>query len=89
MATTNYRKEAMNDRYTLEQIQGMPTIHQGQYANLKVETGKERGHHLDGDEKVWLSRFTVEDGAPYDNQVTVERLVNGCWVTVDEYEAAR
>lgn len=80
MATTTHRKGTMQTvgpRYTLEQIEEMPTIHQGQYANLKIDTSTER---------VWLSRLTVEDGQPYNNQVTVEHLADGSWVTVAEYE---
>ena len=66
------------DRYSLGEIQRIPTSHQGQYDDLKVDTGKVR---------VWLSRLRIEDGMPYNNQVTVERLQDGCWVTVEEYEA--
>ena len=65
-------------RYSLEQIQSMPTIHQGHYDNLKAETFNSR---------LWLSRMTVKDGMPYDNQVTEEALVGGKWITVEEYEA--
>ena len=63
-------------RYTKEELKAMPTIHSGQYDNLKIETPTKR---------VWLSRMTVADGMPYNNQVTVEKLINGCWVTVEEY----
>jgi len=42
-------------RYSLEQIQSMPTIHQGHYDNLKAETTTTR---------LWLSRLTVADGMP-------------------------
>lgn len=64
--------------YSLSEIEAMETIHQGQYDDLKIDTGTER---------VWLSRLTVEDGMPYNNQVTVERLVDGRWETAEEYEA--
>jgi len=63
-------------RYTKEELKAMPTIHSGQYDNLKIDTGTTR---------VWLSRMTIADGMSYNNQVTVEKLVNGCWVTVEEY----
>lgn len=63
-------------RYTKEELKAMPTIHSGQYDNLKIETPTMR---------VWLSRMTVADGMPYNNQVTVEKLIDGCWVTVEEY----
>lgn len=65
-------------RYTLEEIEAMPTIRQSQTDDLKVETFNTR---------TWVSRLTVEDGFPYDNQVTEEALVGGNWITVDEYEA--
>lgn len=63
--------------YTLEELEEMPTISQGQFDNLKYDDGKVR---------VWLSRMTRADGANYDKQVTVEHLQNGCWVTVESYE---
>jgi hypothetical protein len=66
-------------RYTLAEIEAMPTLHQGQYDDLKQE--------VPGKLKIWLSRCGVEDGMPYDNQVTVERLIDGVWTTVEEYEA--
>lgn len=70
-------------RYTLAQLQRTPTIRQGQTDDLKVEAGALR---------VWLSRMRVEDGAPYNNEVTVERLradarTGWCWETVEQYEA--
>lgn len=65
-------------RYTLDEIEDMPTIHQGQFDNLKYQ---------DANTKIWLSRLTVEDGQPYNNQVTIERLQNGCWVEAESYEA--
>jgi hypothetical protein len=66
-----------NNRYTAEQLEDMPTIHSGHYDNLKIETENTR---------VWLSRMTVADGMPYDNQITVEMLINGKWTTMEEYE---
>lgn len=57
--------------YTLAELQAMPTIAVGQNADLKLETPTRR---------VWLSRMTVADGAPYPNQVTEEyRDPNGQW----------
>lgn len=67
----------MSQRYTASELDDMETIHSGQYDNLKIDTGAKR---------VWLSRLTVADGQPYDNQITVERLVDGRWVTAEEYE---
>ncbi len=64
--------------YTLEELKAMNTLSQGHTDDLKLE---------DGSVRVWLSRMRVEDGMPYNNQVTVERLINGVWQTVREYEA--
>jgi len=63
--------------YTAEELKKMPTLHSGHFDNLKIDTGTVR---------VWLSRMTVADGAPYNNQVTVERLLAGKWTEVDKYE---
>lgn len=49
---------------TLKELEAMPTLSVGQADDLKIETA---------DTRVWLSRMTVEDGQPYDNQVTVEK----------------
>ena len=65
--------------YTLKELEGLKTIMQGQADDLKIE---------DGNIRVWLSRMTIEDGMPYNNQVTVEKLdENGSWNTIEEYEA--
>lgn len=65
-------------KYTLRELQAMETIEQGHTDNLKIKTE---------DTKVWLSRMTVEDGMPYNNMVTVEKLINGKWETIEEYQA--
>lgn len=65
-------------RYTLKELQALKTVFQGHFDDTKIDTGTER---------VLLSRMTVADGMPYDNQVTVERLVNGNWKTMDQYKA--
>lgn len=65
--------------YTLKELEGLKTMMQGQADDLKIE---------DGNTRVWLSRMTIEDGMPYNNQVTVEELnKNGSWNTIEEYEA--
>ena len=65
--------------YTLKELEGLKTIMQGQADDLKIE---------DGNIRVWLSRMTIGDGMPYNNQVTVEKLdKNGSWNTIEEYEA--
>jgi len=38
-------------------------------------------------EDVWLERVGIAEGADYDNQVIVEYLVNGRWITFSQYEA--
>lgn len=65
--------------YTLAELQAMPTIRVGHTDDLKVE-GLVR--------RVWLSRLTVADGAPYDNEVAVEHWnPRGFWFTAQVYEA--
>ena len=63
--------------YTARELERKRTLSTGQCSDLKIDTGKER---------VWLSRCSVEDGEPYNNKVSVEKLRNGRWVTVEEYE---
>ena len=65
---------------TLDYLEDLPTINDGQFDDLKIE---------EPDVRVWLSRMTVADGAPYDNQVTVEKLVNGAWTVFDQYPAVQ
>lgn len=65
-------------KYTLTELKAVPTLSQGHFDNLKIDTGTER---------IWLSRMTIEDGMPYNNQVTEEHLINGKWETVKEYQA--
>ena len=65
-------------RYSLDYLESLPTLNQGHTCDLKLDNGKRR---------VWLSRCGVDDGLPYDNMVTVEKLQDGRWVTVSTYEA--
>ena len=65
-------------KYTLKQLEELKTISQGQADDLKIE---------DGNTRVWLSRMTIEDGMPYNNMISIEKLQNGCWSTIEEYEA--
>jgi hypothetical protein len=74
--TASKKVAAEEKRYSTEELEDMPTISQGQFDNLKVQTD---------DTRVWVSRMTVEDGMPYNNQVTVEKLEEGNWVVGDEY----
>ena len=65
-------------KLALEYLQNLPTIESGQYDNLKIQ------HE---DVKVSLSRMTVKDGYPYNNQVRVETLGKNGWILVRTYEA--
>lgn len=53
-------------KISLKKLETMPTLHSGQYDNLKYETK---------DTRLWLSRMTIEDGMEYNNQVTVEMYI--------------
>ena len=59
---------AILDYYELE---SMPTIHSGHFANLKIDTGTVR---------VWLSRCSIADGELDPVQCAV--LEDGVWITV-------
>lgn len=72
--------EMVGDRPGLSALKKMPTINQGHTDNLKFDDGKRR---------IWLSRMTVADGMPYNNQVTIEDLIDGVWTTVEEYNPAK
>jgi len=63
--------------FTAKYLRSLPTLCTGQADDLKVETSTMR---------VWISRCTVEDGEPFDDKVTVERLRNGRWEVADEYQ---
>lgn len=65
-------------KYTLRELQQLETLSQGHTDDLKIKTE---------DTKVWLSRMTVEDGMPANNMVTIEKLIDGRWVKVEEYPA--
>lgn len=61
--------------YTLTELKAMPTIFQGQFDDLKIETE---------DARIWLSRMTEEDGELCSNKVTVEKLKSGYIATSRE-----
>lgn len=71
-------KKIESYQFKLKDIEKIATIHQGHTDDLKIDTGTMR---------VWLSRLTIDDGMPYNNQVTVELLQNGSWITIEEYQA--
>lgn len=62
--------------YTLRELRAMPTIDSGHFDDVKFE---------DSGWRVSLSRMTRADGAECDNQVTVERYIDGQWVTHHVY----
>lgn len=63
--------------YTTAELEAMPVLSQGWTDNLHVHTHKV---------KYWLARGDRTSGHPYDNTVTIERMENGCWITVCEYD---
>jgi len=65
--------DLLHGNLTMADLTAMPTIHQGQYANLKADTGTMR---------LWLSRMTAEDGET--QPVQIEALIGGRWVDVTE-----
>ena len=72
-------RRVLRHDYTLSELEALPTIEQGHMDDLKIKT-----KYI----KVWLSRMTKEDGMPYDNQVTIERLTSSyTWETVYQFQA--
>ena len=68
-------------RYTADKLRDLPTLSTGQVDNLKLEFTDPCG----GEVRVWLRRCGMEDGMPYEDAITVENLVDGRWVQVDQY----
>ncbi len=66
-------------RYSLDELEALPTLSVGQADSLKVEKK--------GEWRVWLSRCHKEDGEPYNNKVTVEAWDGKRWINASEYEA--
>lgn len=61
---------------TKAQIISSPTIHEGQYDDLKFEDVETKGRGI-SHIRVWVSRVEeTPDGQP---QVTIEKLVKGEW----------
>jgi hypothetical protein len=65
-------------RYTLAELEAMPTLSQGHDADLKVDDGRTR---------VWLHRTGPEDGEPYPHTVTVETYDGNRWNMAERYGA--
>lgn len=70
--------DCVNANFTLEELQNKETLGSSHFDNLKIDEDCYR---------VWLSRMTIDDGMEYNNQVTVEELVNGVWVIARQYQA--
>ena len=68
-------------RYTAEELHKLKTIAEGQADDLKIEISSPFVPT-----RVWISRCTIEDGEPYNNKISIEKLKNGMWKLVDEYE---
>ena len=63
-------------RYTADELRELPTLCTGQASNLKID---------DGETRVWLCRCGIEDGMPFDDMISIERLINGRWHRGEEY----
>jgi hypothetical protein len=68
--------------YSLAELEGLPTLVERQADDLKIENMDAYPPY-----RYWLSRMTVDDGAPYDNAVDYEVLVGGSWQRVHMYQA--
>ena len=71
-------------QFTLQEIESIPTLIDSHFDDLKIN------EMIEGVKvRVWLSRCTVADGMPYDNQVTVEYVDydNYSWERLTQYEA--
>ena len=74
-------------RFSLSKVKRLPVLHQGHFDNLIwVNFNTHSPFRNVGDTKVWVSRCTVADGMPYNNQVTVEMWDGNKWEIVDQYE---
>ena len=71
-------------KLTLKQVKEYPVIHQSHFDNL-IKEFEQKGIKY----RVWVSRCTIDDGMPYDNQITVEKFdeTNGyTWTIEKQYE---
>lgn len=60
-----------------ESLSAKPVLSSGQADNL---------HHVGDGERLWLSRTGVSDGEPFENTITIEREVDGRWVSIAKYD---
>ena len=60
------------------ELYNMETLGTGQFANRKIDNGRVR---------VWLSRMTIEDGAPFNHPIEIEvyNPVEGRWMQYADY----
>ncbi len=65
-------------RLTLTEVLDAPALAQGQADDLICD-------HPAGI-RIWRSRLTVEDGQPYDHQVTVEKRGTDGWYSTEFYQ---
>ena len=84
MITLNISSDATFEELaslSLSDLYMLPTLHQGQYDNLKFESSLFR---------VWYSRMRLEDyngdhEAYNKNRIVIEKLINGRWTVLDKY----
>lgn len=67
----------MTARIAYDDLADRPTLTQSQADDLKIDTGTTR---------YWVSRCGVKDGMPFAHTCSVERLVDGRWELIDEYD---
>lgn len=63
---------------TFDELEVIDTLIVSQSDDLKIDNEGFR---------VWLSRCDTYDGMPYDNAVTIEKLIDNRWIEVLMYEA--
>lgn len=74
---TGKLKKKENLGYQASGLKELPTLAQDSTCDLKV--------YKPGIQRVWLSRCDKNHGMIYDNQITVERHVDGGWVIEEIY----
>lgn len=63
--------------YPAKYLKTLPTLSTGHTEDLKLDLF---------DVRIWLSRCTEADGEPYNDTVTIERLIKGKWICVATYQ---
>lgn len=67
----------MDRNITAAELDKLPTLCQGQAADLKFD---------DGTYRYWLHRTGIADGEPWENTISVEKLEKGRWIDIDSYD---